>query len=404
MSHVRNIAKFFNLSPKRQQCLEEHVQQYCDSLKSKLLPLCQTRWVERINALEVAIDLLEAVVNAFTSIIENSGEWNRETVNLASSLLKYIDFEFVINLFVVQRLLSFTSGLTTGLQKQGIDIANCCEQVQLLIRTLKRVRDKVNEFNHDCFVEAFKLCEKLKIEIKMPRICQRQIHRLNAMPSSGQQVEDYYQINLTIPCIDEITQQMVDRFSETQLSVLKGMFLLPSSVITELNWITMIQPFLQFYAEDIPSPRLIAAELEMWQTLWGDRWSAHWKCLQQQHSALGRAMNVSELELKVLKRNAVPNTVAATLPQISKDIFPNIYHLLCILGVLPITTCEAERSVSALCRLKTYTRSTMGTEMLTGLALMNTHRHINIDIDQVITLFATKHPRRMKFVNILEDK
>jgi len=42
MSDVRNIAKFFNLSPKRQQCLEEHVQQYSDSLKSKLLPLCHS--------------------------------------------------------------------------------------------------------------------------------------------------------------------------------------------------------------------------------------------------------------------------------------------------------------------------------------------------------------------------
>ena len=73
---------------------------------------------------------------------------------------------------------------------------------------------------------------------------------------------------------------MADRFSETQLSVLKGMFLLPSSVITELNWITMNQPFLQFYAEDIPSPQLIAAELEMWKTLWDDWLSAHWKCLQ----------------------------------------------------------------------------------------------------------------------------
>ena len=26
-----------------------------------------------------------------------------------------------------------------------------------------------------------------------------------------------------------------------------------------------------------------------------------------------------------------------------------------------------------------------------------------IDIDKVITIFATKHPRRMKLVNILED-
>jgi len=48
-------------------------------------------------------------------------------------------------------------------------------------------------------------------------------------------------------------------------------------------------------------------------------------------------------------------------------------------------------------------RSTMGAEMLTGLALMNIHHDKNIDIEQVITNFATKHPRRMKMVNILED-
>ena len=102
--------------------------------------------------------------------------------------------------------------------------------MQLLNRTLKRVRDKVIKFHHDCFVEASKLCEKLKIEFNMPRVCQCQIHHLNAMPSSGQQVENYYRINLTIPCIDEITQQIVDRFSETQLSVLKRMFLLPSQL------------------------------------------------------------------------------------------------------------------------------------------------------------------------------
>jgi len=102
VKHVRSIASFLNFSPICQHCLEEHVQQYCDSLKSKLLPLCQTRWVQRIDALEVAIDLLKAVVNTFRSIIENSGTWNRETISLASSLLNCIDFEFVINLFVAQ--------------------------------------------------------------------------------------------------------------------------------------------------------------------------------------------------------------------------------------------------------------------------------------------------------------
>ena len=42
LSCVSNIAKFFNLSPKRQQYLEEHVQQYCDSLNQTIaiMPEC----------------------------------------------------------------------------------------------------------------------------------------------------------------------------------------------------------------------------------------------------------------------------------------------------------------------------------------------------------------------------
>ena len=38
-------------------------------------------------------------------------------------------------------------------------------------------------------------------------------------------------------------------------------------------------------------------------------------------------------------------------------VFSNVLH---ILGVTPATFCSAERSFSALCRLKTYLRSTMG--------------------------------------------
>lgn len=410
MNQVNSLAKFFNLSPKRQKCLEDYVGQYCNSSKSKLLPLCQTRWVERINALEVALDLLEAVVNVFINICENSNEWSRETVNLASSLLKSIDFEFVVNLVILQKALSFTSGLTIGLQKRGIDLADSCEQVELLIRTLKRIRDKVNEFHHDCFTDACRISDKLAIEIKMPRICKRQTHRSNTVPLSSvsnhtyQQEEDYFRINVTIPFIDELIQQLLERFSKTHLSVLKGVMLLPSSVITESNWTAIIQPFLQLYNEDLPSSYLIAAELELWQTKWNDRWSTHWKTLEEQYLKSGRRISFSEAELKVLKVNAVPNTIAAALVETNQEMFPNIYYLLCVLGVLPMTTCEAERCISTLRRLKTYMRSTISAEILTGCALTHTHRDIDIDIEAIISNFSIRHARRMRLSNILEDQ
>ena len=41
--------------------------------------------------------------------------------------------------------------------------------------------------------------------------------------------------------------------------------------------------------------------------------------------------------------------------------------------ILPVTSCEAERSFSALHRVKTYLHSMMKQERLTGLALLNVH-------------------------------
>ena len=48
-------------------------------------------------------------------------------------------------------------------------------------------------------------------------------------------------------------------------------------------------------------------------------------------------------------------------------------------------------------------RSTMGQERFSGLALMNIHLDIPINIDEIIDDFSQKHPRRMQLENILKD-
>ena len=50
------------------------------------------------------------------------------------------------------------------------------------------------------------------------------------------------------------------------------------------------------------------------------------------------------------------------------SLFSNVVH---ILGVIPTTFCSAERSFSALRRLKTYGRSTVGQQRVSNIALIN---------------------------------
>ena len=85
------------------------------------------------------------------------------------------------------------------------------------------------------------------------------------------------------------------------------------------------------------------------------------------------------------------------------DVFPNINVLLRIACTLPITSVETERENSVLKNLKTYLRSTMSNERLTGLALMKIHFQHEMDFDRIVISFATRQPRRMIMTNPLKD-
>lgn len=66
-----------------------------------------------------------------------------------------------------------------------------------------------------------------------------------------------------------------------------------------------------------------------------------------------------------------------------------IRSLLILACTWPVTTCTCERCVSALRRLKTYLRSTMGQDRLNGIALMHTHYSIPINHTAVLRDFFT---------------
>ncbi len=133
--------------------------------------------------------------------------------------------------------------------------------------------------------------------------------------------------------------------------------------------------FVTAYADDMPNFRSIHAELALWETSWKDGFE-----------------------------KVQYNSVADTLRNCNELAFPNIFTALKILPVVPVTTCECERSISALRRMKTWLRSTMINERLNGLAQMHINDDITFDIDEVINTFARQNPTRMQFIDTLDDK
>jgi len=131
---------------------------------------------------------------------------------------------------------------------------------------------------------------------------------------------------------------------------------------------------LQRYSGIIAEP-LYQFKLNGEIALWAQKWAS------QQHD-----------------KSTIPQTAAESLAACDQRAFPLIHTFLTILLTMPVSTASAERSFSTLRRLKTWMRSRMGEERLTGLALLNVHRDIPVSIDNVIDRFAKSQIRRLDFV------
>ena len=108
-----------------------------------------------------------------------------------------------------------------------------------------------------------------------------------------------------------------------------------------------------YYYEGFPNFNGLDAELDLWFKLWD--------CAKF--------------------RNNLRDSVSVTLKRVDSLAFTNIHLALKLLGTLPITTCECERSFSSLRIAKAR---------LNRLALLLIQRKIDLDVSEIIDLFAQK--------------
>ena len=78
--------------------------------------------------------------------------------------------------------------------------------------------------------------------------------------------------------------------------------------------------------------------------------------------------------------------------------YPFTHKLFQIIKKCPDSVASAERSFSALRRIKTWLRTRMTQDRLVGLALLNVHRDILVNVENVIERFAKSGNRKLDFV------
>ena len=171
--------------------------------------------------------------------------------------------------------------------------------------------------------------------------------------------------------------EIESRFSAHQKTALLGLYLIPSLLVSKtLEEVTdELTPLEKMYAGDLTDS--FFRELHQWYLKW-------------EHEKYTHGIN------------ALPTSLSHTLPQVS-SYYANIGIILRILCTLPVTSCSAERSFSALKRVKSSLRSSIGNKRLSALTLLHIHRDVDIDIPEMTDEFDRRHPRRMKLANILQD-
>jgi hypothetical protein len=161
----------------------------CTKNKKKL---CETRWVERVEALADFSSRFEAIID----VLDEISEW--EDTNASSQAKTFTssltNFEFLISLHCQVSVLDLFFPLIKLFQKISLNVGYARNVIDNLIETLKHIRSN---------------CDS-EIAVGILRQTKRQVNRNNTVNSGP---EDFYKKTIYISMLDNIMLDIMDRFS-----------------------------------------------------------------------------------------------------------------------------------------------------------------------------------------------
>lgn len=234
-----------------------------------------------------------------------------------------------------------------------------------MISVVKLHRGESNKYFGVIFEKTVELAQKVDIELTIPKQCGKQKHRSNPGTMS---VEDYFRQTVYIPYLDSLISSLESRFSEAN-SAQFNLALLHPSKLCKLNC--------QEFIDKLFLINQVYNNIDNFETealCWYDFWKT-------QEFKTGQDF----IDL-------LPFT----------QFYPAVRYALLVLLTLPITTCTVERSFSTLRRVKTWLRSTMSNERLSGLCMLSVHRdkvncNKEVFMDKIVDMFGSDN-RRLQFL------
>lgn len=340
------------------ECQKKH------KLKVMEIPkISDTRWVCRYAAVRLFKERYKSLIQAFEAIVNNShdGCERAEAIGLVTQLQ---NFQFIVLLWVFSDILGVTKSLSDTLQSKDIDLATAIDLVESVEKTLTERRTR------DYFHQKIWLCALKDAEDNNVEISSTQEKRRSAVPSRleealilaplGRRLQHNVAAQTTnqvlfYSIVDKILAEFHRRFDESREIVLAVAACSPKS--KHFFEVAAIKPLAEECSLDLSTlePQLaVARNLIVQQSL---------QTMEDVYSLLSSMQTA----------------------------FPDVFTLVRAALTIPVSSASAERSFSALKRIKTYLRSTMCEDRLTHLSIISIERDISkyLDYDKVIDKFAS---------------
>ena len=320
-------------------------------LKS-LRPLCPTRWTVRGKAIKAVLSQYERVLSSLEEMASSGSNTGMRANGLRERFEKG---KTVLGLCLALEVIEELECLNTSLQKRTETVAGMRSAIQCVKSTVHAKRNEENF--HEVFEKAVAMVDSLGIEpIQIPH--QRKPPKRFTSEASQhipKSAEEHYRTEFS-KMLDSVHIQFEERFNQPDLNVLQN---LEETLLTgEVNDIVDQYPELN---RDI-----LKVQLAMFRSKYTVK---------------------SSVEVAEIMRGLTVEV---------RGLFDQVESLIRLLLVIPVASAEAERSFSALRRLKTWLRTTMTQVRLNNLAVCHVHQETldNIDLKEIYQQFISVTERR----------
>ncbi|CAB4036972.1 zinc finger MYM-type 1-like [Paramuricea clavata] len=316
-----------------------------EKMEYTLKKLSDTRWACRADSIVGIHRTLDAVIATLKEVREN--ETKAAIAAEAKGLLQNVqDFEFIVALEVLKKVLHLRKGVSDKVQSEGLDVVSGCERVADLLTAIKALR-----------------CD-------VPR-------RLDENPDTAAQVsvKDKFKIFFFYNVLDLMSNSIETRFNMENTAVLKGLgYLHPARISHSQAW-ESISVAVKWFQNDID--------------------------LESEIFSLQLSSLVTDVIEKAVSEKRNPDFLDLFKAlQAEPQCYGCVSKLMKIALTLPITSCSAERVFSKLKIVKSRLRSTMNQNRLENLIHMSVEVDLleNLDLDSLVQKFTDCAPRRMNLV------